>query len=57
MLALSFVLVITGGISLAAFMNGLGQNNVPILANLKSQTENNDIDAAYDFDGQITPAN
>ncbi len=49
--------MITGGISLAAFMNGLGQNNVPILANLKSQTENNDIDAAYDFDGQITPAN
>ena len=53
MLILSAVLVITSGISLGAFMNTIGQYNVPYQNNLKFQImQDNDNEAAIDFDVQ-----
>ena len=57
-LALSAVLVITAGVSLEAFMNSLGQNSIPAVYYPKSQiAEDNDDDAANDFDSQIETTN
>ena len=51
MLILSAVLVITSGISLAAFKNTIGKYNVPNQNNLKFQImQDNDNEAAIDFD-------
>jgi hypothetical protein len=53
MLILSAILVITSGVLLAAFMNTLGENDVPIQKNLKFQVvqdDKNENEAATDFD-------
>jgi hypothetical protein len=53
MLILSAVLVITSGISLAAFMNTIGQYNIPNQKNLKFRImQDDDNEAAIDFDVQ-----
>jgi len=58
MLILSAVLVITAGVSLEAFMNTLGQNNMPAVNYAKLQTtQDNDVETAYDFDSQIETTN
>jgi len=50
MLILSAVLVITSGVLLAAFMNTLGEYDIPIQKNLKFQDDKNENEAATDFD-------
>ena len=53
MLILSAVLVITNGVLLVAFMNTLGEYDVPIQKNLKFQVvqdDKNENEAATDFD-------
>lgn len=53
MLILSAVLVITSGVLLAAFMNTLGEYDVPTQKNLKFQIvqdDKNENEAATDFD-------
>jgi hypothetical protein len=53
MLILSAVLVITSGVLLAAFMNTLGEYDVPIHKKLKFQIvqdDKNENEAATDFD-------
>jgi hypothetical protein len=53
MLILSAVLVITSGVLLAAFMNTLGEYDIPTQKNLKFQIvqdDKNENEAATDFD-------